>query len=82
MNLIRALIYCLFGLFSTLSDAAPVRWNLPGTVALSGNYTISGSFTADFDIPQLTSSDLVCWRRLNLDHLCRLNFDQGLLPAF
>ncbi len=23
-----------------------------------------------------------CWRRLNLDHLCRLNFDQGLLPAF
>ena len=20
-----------------------------------------------------------CWRRLNLDHLCRLNFDQGLL---
>ncbi len=59
MKLIRALIYCLFGLFSTLSDAAPVRWNLPGTVALSGNYTISGSFTADFDIPQLTSSDLV-----------------------
>ncbi len=22
---------------------------------------------------------LGCWRRLNLDHLCRLNFDQGLL---
>ena len=22
-----------------------------------------------------------CWRRLNLDHLCRLNFDQGLLLA-
>ena len=20
-----------------------------------------------------------CWRRLNFDHLCRLNFDQGLL---
>lgn len=20
-----------------------------------------------------------CWRRLNTDHLCRLNFDQGLL---
>ena len=22
-----------------------------------------------------------CWRRLNIDHLCRLNFDQGLLLA-
>ncbi len=22
-----------------------------------------------------------CWRRSNIDHLCRLNFDQGLLPA-
>jgi len=22
---------------------------------------------------------IVCWRRLNFDHLCRLNFDQGLL---
>jgi hypothetical protein len=22
-----------------------------------------------------------CWRRSNSDHLCRLNFDQGLLPA-
>jgi hypothetical protein len=22
-----------------------------------------------------------CWRRLNLDHLCRLNFDQGLKLA-
>ena len=23
--------------------------------------------------------DHLCWRRLNFDHLCRLNFDQGLL---
>ena len=23
-----------------------------------------------------------CWRRSNIDHLCRLNFDQGLEPAF
>jgi hypothetical protein len=22
---------------------------------------------------------LGCWRRLNFDHLCRLNLDQGLL---
>jgi hypothetical protein len=22
---------------------------------------------------------LACWRRLNFDHLCRLNLDQGLL---
>ena len=22
-----------------------------------------------------------CWRRSNIDHLCRLNFDQGLLSA-
>jgi thioredoxin reductase len=22
---------------------------------------------------------MVCWRRLNFDHLCRLNLDQGLL---
>jgi hypothetical protein len=22
---------------------------------------------------------LHCWRRLNFDHLCRLNLDQGLL---
>jgi hypothetical protein len=25
--------------------------------------------------------DVDCWRRLNIDHLCRLNFDQGLLLA-
>ena len=24
---------------------------------------------------------LYCWRRSNIDHLCRLNFDQGLLSA-
>ena len=24
-------------------------------------------------------NDYVCWRRLNFDHLCRLNLDQGLL---
>ena len=24
-------------------------------------------------------SHLTCWRRLNFDHLCRLNLDQGLL---
>ena len=23
--------------------------------------------------------DVACWRRLNFDHLCRLNLDQGLL---
>ncbi|MEO6023958.1 MAG: hypothetical protein ABIP64_12735, partial [Burkholderiales bacterium] len=28
---------------------------------------------------QHTLQTLRCWRRLNLDHLCRLNFDQGLL---
>jgi hypothetical protein len=28
---------------------------------------------------ELTLSVLMCWRRLNFDHLCRLNFDQGLL---
>jgi hypothetical protein len=25
---------------------------------------------------------IACWRRSNIDHLCRLNFDQGLEPAF
>jgi hypothetical protein len=59
MKFIKALIYCLCGLFSTLSEAAPVRWNFPGTVALSGNYTISGSFTGDLDSLQLTSSDIL-----------------------
>ncbi len=24
---------------------------------------------------------ITCWRRSNIDHLCRLNFDQGLLSA-
>ena len=23
---------------------------------------------------------VLCWRRFKTDHLCRLNFDQGLLP--
>ena len=29
-----------------------------------------------FDV-KFTSRE--CWRRLNFDHLCRLNLDQGLL---
>jgi len=26
-----------------------------------------------------TEKNNMCWRRLNFDHLCRLNLDQGLL---
>ena len=29
----------------------------------------------------MSEGTLRCWRRSNIDHLCRLNFDQGLLPA-
>jgi hypothetical protein len=25
------------------------------------------------------NTGIECWRRLNFDHLCRLNLDQGLL---
>ena len=59
MKLIQALIYCLFGFFSTLSEATPVRWNLPGTVALSGGYSISGSLSGDLDTYKLIANDLV-----------------------
>ena len=59
MKLFQALVYCICGLFSILSEAAPVRWNLPGTVSLFGNYSLSGSFTADLDTLQLLSSDYV-----------------------
>jgi len=31
---------------------------------------------------QKANQGKACWRRSNIDHLCRLNFDQGLLPAF
>ena len=34
--------------------------------------------TIDLDAKQNLSNDY-CWRRLNTDHLYRLNFDQGLL---
>ena len=29
--------------------------------------------------PYVPTGELTCWRRLNTDHLCRLNIDQGLL---
>jgi hypothetical protein len=59
MKLFQALVYCLCGLFSPMSEAAQVRWNFPGSVSLFGNYSVSGSFTADLDTLQLMSSDHV-----------------------
>ena len=41
-------------------------------------------YQPQIDLPsgQLVSFEaLCCWRRSNIDHLCRLNFDQGLLSA-
>lgn len=32
-------------------------------------------------IDKLTHENAICWRRLNTDHLCQLNFDQGLKLA-
>ena len=31
---------------------------------------------------RVATFELNCCRRSNIDHLCRLNFDQGLLSAF
>ena len=51
-----------------------------------------GSFIVRNPAEDLSMRDLIerftnevspsCWRRSNIDHLCRLNFDQGLEPAF
>ena len=30
---------------------------------------------------RLAEMEAQCWHRSNIDHLCRLNFDQGLLSA-
>jgi len=49
--------------------------------------SIFPSLPKNLTVPQLRkeirrrlkiSEQLGCWRRLNFDHLCRLNLDQGL----
>ena len=32
-----------------------------------------------YKVPEKASSEEECWRRMNFDHLCRFNIDQGLL---
>ncbi|RFO94662.1 hypothetical protein DIC66_22405 [Rhodoferax lacus] len=71
--------------------ASPVQVLLDGTnsntalIALGYVNQICSSFGQGYalDLAQRTGrtlgKPLVCWRRLNLDHLCRSNFDQGLL---
>ncbi len=42
------------------------------TIGLDGSIYVSGQTNGALD-------GQTCWRRLNFDHLCRLNLDQGLL---
>jgi len=58
MKFIQSVLFCILGLAANLSEAVPVRWAVPSPVTLSGNYILSGSFTADSDTFQLVSSDI------------------------
>ncbi len=65
-----------------LPEEVVAAFSAPSDMRFSDGKTIREALSKN-SVAVIEEAKLIvgCWRRSNSDHLCRLNFDQGLLPA-